>query len=725
MSEQGRRAEEDELIVTFDVGGTWFRSAVVDSTRQLRDIRRVPAIGHVAMPDASVRELQDQLVDYILGEVAARQSEAASAVPVTVGISIGAATHGDTGVVLASAPLWGPGWRPFDLARELRAAQPAVAWTVLNDVTAAAIALAEQPWAEGIKKLAALTISSGIALRTIDVRTGHIPTDRASGLQGEIGHLPVDMSVAGHRVSLTCECGGRDHLSAFLSGRGLPNLLRALGYAPEAGDPLITFTTAVKANSAGTPDLLDEITRPLARILLDLAVLDPECELVVLHGGLAAALGEPLRASIVRNLAGLGMYGIDPHDLSVFDRRIGLQCGDQLGLAGAARAAKQNKRGPLTRSGLNWYVATQKRVGYAVRLVRGVFDRQNPALADASGSGTTAPRVVVVDNVVAEIYGQLITDYFTTHGIPTHQVMIKPDERTKTIDEVIQLIREYGAAHLPRRDVPVIAIGGGVTLDVVGLSTSLFRRGTPYVRVPTTLIGLIDAGIGAKTAVNVGENKSRIGTYHPASIALLDPAFLNTLDRRQISNGLAEAVKIALVKRGDLFELLEHEGRTVLDGPGSTPVTGSIVSISVDAMLGELADNLWEHRLERLADFGHTFSPVIEMRATPPLLHGEAVSVDMAVSCLIARNRELLSPKDSGRVLRVLEELDLPVFHPNCTVPLLAEALEESTRHRAGRQRVPLLTGIGKATFVNDLVVSELTSVVEELAVRRAGRSLL
>jgi 3-dehydroquinate synthetase/predicted NBD/HSP70 family sugar kinase len=709
-------AEPSTGVLAFDLGATWFRSAVVDGGR-LGGIRRVPALGRAADPRASVGELEWRLVDHILDEVARRRAQSDGEPPATVGISLGAAVHGRSGLVLASAPLWGPGAAPFDLAAALRSAEPACRWVVLNDVSAAALAFATMSWAADRRKLAAVTLSTGIALRTVEVATGRIAADRGHGLQGEIGHVPVEVQVGGRQLSLPCDCGAHDHLSAFLSGRGIARVLAVTGHLNERDDPLAAFAAAVRSGDRDSLALLDALAMPLARILLDLAVLDPECELVVLYGGVARGLGEPLRRSVVRNLAGLGLYGVSDRDPDFFERRIRLVDGDDFGLLGAARAAALREEANLaSRGGRAWRVAAKRQVSYAVRMVDGLLEPGNPALAaTVAPRATRATSVVVVDSSVARFHGERIRRYFEESGLAIRLVELAGGETSKSVDQVTRLIAEFGVAAVPRRGAPIVAIGGGVTLDVVGLSASLFRRGTPFVRVPTTLVGLIDAGIGAKTAVNLHGHKSWIGTYHPGTAALLDLAFLATLDRREIRNGLAEAVKIAVVKDAQLFDEIVLHGRALLDDPASAPGTPAIVRRSVGAMLEELASNLWEDCLERLPDFGHSFSPAIEMRARPQLLHGEAVAIDMALSALIARNRGLLAPYDAQQLLAVLDLCELPRWHPNCTSELAAAALAETTRHRDGLQRVPLLTGIGSATFVNDITQSEIDAAIAEL----------
>jgi 3-dehydroquinate synthase len=377
-----------------------------------------------------------------------------------------------------------------------------------------------------------------------------------------------------------------------------------------------------------------------------------------------------------------------------------------------------------------WRVVTHQPVSYEVRFSTGLLDPENRAIADAAAPASPARprRLVVVDCRVRRLYGERIDAYLTAHGIEYDQCVLAADEQAKTMESVFTVVSAMDRFGIARRNEPVIAIGGGVLTDVVGLATSLYRRSTPYVRVPTTLIGMVDAGIGAKTGVNFQQHKNRLGSYHPSAVTLVDPVFLCTLDTRQLSNGFAEILKIGLVKDAELFALTANHGRRLIDermqSAGSADgggAAGEVLRRAIHGMLHELQPNLWEHHLQRLVDYGHSFSPTIEMAALPQLLHGEAVCVDMAFTTVLARRRGLVSPGQLDRVMAAMTDLDLPTWHPVCTPELIGRALAETVAHRDGRQRLPLPVGIGAARFVDDLTTAELDAALRDLESRHRG----
>jgi len=167
-----------------------------------------------------------------------------------------------------------------------------------------------------------------------------------------------------------------------------------------------------------------------------------------------------------------------------------------------------------------------------------------------------------------------------------------------------------------RRREPFLAIGGGCILDVAGMAACLYRRGVPFVRVPTTLLAIVDASVGVKNGVDYcckltdQTYKNRVGSFYPPSACLLDNSFIASQDKRNVSNGFGEVLKLALVRSEDLFQLLETHGAALIESKfmptSSVPegVSDRIIELSIQIMLEELGPNLWEFQLERCVDYG-------------------------------------------------------------------------------------------------------------------------
>lgn len=372
-----------------------------------------------------------------------------------------------------------------------------------------------------------------------------------------------------------------------------------------------------------------------------------------------------------------------------------------------------------------WTVEAVRQVRYHVVSSNGLFEPGNTALLTGCPDTPLHPgdrRLVVIDENVDALYGGDVRAWFTAHGIDATVVPLRADEAVKQWDAVSRVVDAMNDFGIDRRREPVLAVGGGVLTDVVGFAASLYRRGTPYIRIPTTLIGLVDAGVGVKTGVNYERGKNRLGTYAPATATFLDRSFLRSLSPRHISNGLAEILKMALIRSEDLFALLESRGAAVRADrlQGTTDdlarAADAIIAESIHLMLEELQPNLWESALERCVDYGHTFSPTLEMHALPELLHGEAVVIDMALTTALATLRGDVAEAQAQRIYDVIRALGLPLWNDVLDDPaLLDDALRDTVRHRDGQQRLPLPIGIGRHRFVNDVTPAELRAATRLL----------
>ncbi len=327
---------------------------------------------------------------------------------------------------------------------------------------------------------------------------------------------------------------------------------------------------------------------------------------------------------------------------------------------------------------------------------------------------------MVIDEQVFSLYGERIEQFLLRQGVDHKILPIMATETQKDIDTLMTILNAMESFHLLRQSQPVMAIGGGGLLDMVGFASSIYRRGVPYIKVPTTLLALVDVSIGVKTAINHFGNRNRLGAYHPPLSVFLDRTFLRSLDRRAFSNGLAEILKMALLKDARLFSLLEQHGRTLMEQKFQEgTVALDVIDRAIQTMLEELEPNLWEKVLLRSVDFGHSFSPVIEMRVLPQLTHGEAVILDMLLSCFLSSGRGLLPGDELDRIYRTVELLDLPTYHEMFgDAEVLWESLADTMIHRNGAQNLPMISRIGSYTFFQDVTFEELKRAAARLRER-------
>ncbi|XP_077054226.1 2-epi-5-epi-valiolone synthase [Siphateles boraxobius] len=390
------------------------------------------------------------------------------------------------------------------------------------------------------------------------------------------------------------------------------------------------------------------------------------------------------------------------------------------GMKGRVSAAKIYES--TSSSGTTWTVVTPITFTYTVTQTKNLLDPSNDTLLlghirdteqlEAVRSSTKPlKRFIVMDEVVYNLYGSQVTDYLEARRVLYRILPLPTTEENKSMETALKILEEVHQFGIDRRTEPIIAIGGGVCLDIVGLAASLYRRRTPYIRVPTTLLSYIDASVGAKTGVNFANCKNKLGTYIAPVAAFLDRSFIQTIPRRHISNGLAEMLKMALMKHRGLFELLETQGQFLLDSKfqsakvledDSIDPASVSTRVAIETMLEELAPNLWEDDLDRLVDFGHLISPELEMKVLPALLHGEAVNIDMAYMVYVSREMGLLTEDEKFRIVCCMMGMELPVWHQDCTFALVQKSLSDRLQHSGGLVRMPLPTGLGRAEIFND-----------------------
>lgn len=373
----------------------------------------------------------------------------------------------------------------------------------------------------------------------------------------------------------------------------------------------------------------------------------------------------------------------------------------------------------MTHARQAWRVNYQRPIQYEIVNSPNVFDLRNTDLLYPGVSGS-ARRFVVVDANVERHFGADIHRYFLHHGVDAKIVTFPGGEENKTIAFYQYLVRELDAFPIHRRDEPIIAIGGGVLTDVVGFVASSYRRSVPHIKVPTTLMGYVDASIGIKTGINFNGHKNRLGSFEPPKRVLLDKSFLKTLPRRHLLNGVAEIIKLAVIKDARLFALLESHGVESVEARFQNTMGGVILDRAITGMLEELEPNLFEDDLARKVDFGHTFSYGLETRNEAHLLHGEAVLLDIVFSSLLAQTRGLLAGAEVDRLFRLIAALGIVLDISLLNPPELWQSLEERTYHRNGLQRVPMPHGIGDCVFLNDITLGEIQTAHRALVQRMA-----
>lgn len=383
---------------------------------------------------------------------------------------------------------------------------------------------------------------------------------------------------------------------------------------------------------------------------------------------------------------------------------------------------------PEARIRLTRAAQADRRHTYRVHMTANTLDACSRVLHDVIGGHQA---LVVTTPTVDARYAQAIRRELQALGDHVPLMVLPCEESTKSIEQALRICERASAMGLDRTGF-LVAIGGGVCSDIVTVAASWIRRGIRHIRVPTTLIGQIDAGIGIKGAVNFENKKSYLGCFYPPEAVVITPAFLRTVPVPHLRAGCAEIIKMAIIKDPVLFERLEHWAPTLLEHAFQHPaeVSEEVLWRAIVAMLEELEPNMFEDQTyQRLVDFGHTVSPALEAASGFSLLHGEAVAIDMAFSTVVAQQRGWLPNEVGERMVKLLLDAGLPVWSPLLTPTLCFHSLKETVRHRGGKLNLVVPTAIGQALFcehVEDLSTLDITRAIGtlEAAQAKSGRGL-
>lgn len=255
----------------------------------------------------------------------------------------------------------------------------------------------------------------------------------------------------------------------------------------------------------------------------------------------------------------------------------------------------------------------------------------------------------------------------------------------------------------------------------ISFACAAYKRNTNFIRIPTTVIGLIDASVSIKVAVNYGNYKNRLGAYHAPIHTFLDFTFLRTLPVAQIRNGFAELIKISTCSHLDTFNLLDKYCEQLIaqsfgrsDGSSTELIEAAdcINREAIHEMLKLETPNLHEIGLDRVIAYGHTWSPLHELVPETPLRHGHAISIDMAYSATLANNRKLISDVEHRRLLNLFSRAGLSMDHPQFDEDLLVKATTAILKTRDGLLRAAVPSPIGSCVFLNDVSAKEMNAAL-------------
>lgn len=273
-------------------------------------------------------------------------------------------------------------------------------------------------------------------------------------------------------------------------------------------------------------------------------------------------------------------------------------------------------------------------------------------------------------------------------------ITVEGGEVAKSLAGLERLWRALAERELERGDVIVCAGGGSIT-DVGGFAAATFRRGVPWIAVPSTLVGQVDAAIGGKTAINVAA-KNDVGVFWQPDAVLCDPSLLETLPAREWAGGMAEVVKTALLAGGRLWELVEQWE----PGLGGSAERSELVQRCAGFKTMVVAADPEDRGRRAILNLGHTIGHGIESVAGyGGLSHGECVSIGLVAALSLSERLAGLEAGTAERTALLLERHGLPVRAPGLDPAAVLAAMRHDKKRSAGEHRMVLLEAIGRPVY--------------------------
>jgi 3-dehydroquinate synthase len=322
-----------------------------------------------------------------------------------------------------------------------------------------------------------------------------------------------------------------------------------------------------------------------------------------------------------------------------------------------------------------------------------------------------SPRAVVVTNpIVADLHLDALRSALAAAQIRLDAIVVPDGEKHKdweTLYSVLTRLLELGA----ERSTTLLALGGGVIGDLAGFAAASYRRGIPFVQMPTTLLAQVDSSVGGKTGINHPLGKNMIGAFYQPRAVISDTATLATLPEREYLSGIAEIVKCAAVRDLALFEWLEANVERLVAREAAAIEHAVLQSCRIKAEV--VASDERESGERALLNFGHTFGHAIETATGyAGWLHGEAVAAGMVLASRLSALVTGLPPAAEHRLVALVRRARLPVDPPGLDLSIWLQAMAHDKKTDRGDLRFVLLESLGRGVVRGGVGNAQLAAVL-------------
>jgi 3-dehydroquinate synthase len=357
---------------------------------------------------------------------------------------------------------------------------------------------------------------------------------------------------------------------------------------------------------------------------------------------------------------------------------------------------------------------------YPVLFTRNTFTNINEDLISLIDNHDESPKILpIIDSGLLAANPALeaqVANYFSHHQLYILPALVVPGgEDCKNDAGVIDLIYQAVEKYAIDRHSYILVLGGGAVIDCVGFAAATAHRGIRLIRMPTTVLGQNDAGIGVKNAINYNHRKNYIGTFAPPYAVINDFSLLDSLTARDKRSGISEAIKVALIKDVDFFNELYRNRERLADfepkAMESMIIKGAQWHLNHIATSGDP----FELGSARPLDFGHWSAHKMEELSHNELRHGEAVAIGIAMDSIYSHLIGHLKTEQLTKILTLLITLGFNLAHPVLKKLNINNALDEFKEHLGGKLCITLLKGIGQSFETNEINEALMEKAVSQL----------
>ncbi len=350
---------------------------------------------------------------------------------------------------------------------------------------------------------------------------------------------------------------------------------------------------------------------------------------------------------------------------------------------------------------------------YPLHVGAGLLAHLGGALRAVAGESGDGSQVAVVSNPVVEpLYGQQAREALARAGFRPVACSMPDGEQHKRLETVTALYGQFLAAGLDRGDT-VLALGGGVTGDVVGFAAATFMRGVRLVQVPTTLLSMVDASVGGKTGVDLPQGKNLVGAFKQPALVLADPDVLASLPADELRSGMAEVLKHALIADPALFTQLERPM-----GHGPHPLSAAQVARAIQVKIDIVEQDPYESGRRAVLNLGHTVGHALERLSDYRQRHGEAVAIGLVAAARLAAALGRADAALAERLEAALAAWGLPVRCPPFPAATIWTAMATDKKRRGGALRWVLPEAVGQVEIVENVERQMVIRVLQGMGAR-------